>query len=77
MSIPKCGIYIPKFETEIWYKESAFFLKQQMIIELSLMFSLFIRMIISFEDLDGMVFVEDDPGGEFLLQTEFLAGFVP
>ena len=48
-----------------------------MIIELSLMFSLFIRMIISFEDLDGMVFVEDDPGGEFLLQTEFLAGFVP
>ena len=46
-------------------------------IELSLMFSLFIRMIIGFEDLDGMVVVEDDPGGWGLLQTEFLAGFVP
>ena len=70
MSIPKFGIYIPKFgmcipkfETETWYKESAFFLKHQMMIELSLMFSLFIRMIISFENLDGVVDVEDDSGG--------------
>ena len=46
-------------------------------IELSLMFSLFIRMIIGFEDLNGVVVVEDDPGGEFLLQTEFLTGFIP
>jgi hypothetical protein len=48
-----------------------------MIIELSLMFYLFIRMIIGFEDLDGMVVVEDDPGGWFLLQLQFLTGLIP
>ena len=76
MSIPKFGIYIPesgmyilKFGTEIWYKDNAFFLKHQMIIELSLMFYLFIRMIIGFEDLDGVVVVEDDPGWWLLAET--------
>ena len=84
MFIPKFGIYIPesgmcipKFGTEIFRKDSAFFLKHQMIIELSLMFYLFIRMIIGFEDLDGMVVVEDDPGGWFLLQLQFLTGLIP
>jgi len=37
-------------------------------IELSLMFSLFIRMIIGFEDLNGVVVVEDDLGGWSLPQ---------
>ena len=31
----------------------------------------------SLKNLDGMVVVEDNPGGWGLIQTEFLAGFVP
>ena len=38
-------------------------------IELSLMFSLFIRMIIGFEDLNGVVVVEDNLGWWGLSET--------
>ena len=39
-----------------------------MIIELILVFYLFIRMIIGLENLDGVVVVEDDSGGWGLSQ---------
>ena len=75
--IPEFGMCIPKSETEIFCKDSAFFLKHQMIIELSFVCSLFVRMIIGLEDLDRMVVVEDNPGGWFLLQLQFLTGLIP
>lgn len=84
MSIPKFGIYIPesgmcipKFGTEIFCKDNAFFLKHKKISELSFVCSLFVRMIIGLEDLDRMVVVEDNPGGWFLLQLQFLTGLIP
>jgi hypothetical protein len=84
MSIPKFGIYIPEFgmcipksETEIFCKDSAFFLKHKIISELSFVCSLFVRMIIGLEDLDVLVVVEDNPGGWFLLQLQFLTSLIP
>ena len=84
MFIPKFGIYIPEFgicmpksETEICCKDNPFFLKHQIIIELSLMLGLFIRLIIGLEDLDGVVVVELDLERGILCKMEGCAGFIP